>query len=368
MKRFKLPSNIVLRDQHYFTSSIAHSSLQMRSFDASKRDAIKTSASSFGHSSCVTCMALNSTRNELVTGSDNGEICTWNINTGEHLADLRGHTKAVKCLILAHSNGSSNSGNDSLKLVSGSNDNTIKIWHMAKSECLHTLKMDAHVHCLVLMANRKQLAAGYWDNTIKVWDLVTGECVKILRSHTSYILSLAYNASTRELVSGSADFSIKIWSIDKADSCKKTLLGHTKWVLCLVLVPEDDESSTQYGDILISGSEDRTIKMWNLNTGSCINTLRSHNHYVDALVFIPVTRELVSGSWDRTIKVWDTTSGACLKTLKGHSSLINSLVLANANANELVSSSYAGHVKIWDLTRGVCLKTHKSFINEICFA
>jgi WD40 repeat protein len=351
IKRFKLPSNIFLKELQFTTrlSSSPHpsSSLFHHVETTSKK------VSSFGHSSCITCMALISNRNELVTGSDNGEICTWNINTGKHLNDLKGHTKSVKCLILAQYHLDND---DDLKLVSGSSDNTIKIWKITESQCLYTLKMDAHVHCLVLLANRHQLASGYWDNTIKIWCLDTGECIKTLRSHTSYILSLAFNSTTQELVSGSADFTIKIWDINK-DMCKRTLQGHTKWVLCLVLIS---------GEKLISGSEDRTIKIWDLSTGVCIKTLRSHNHYVDALVFIPGTHELVSGSWDRTIKVWDTVTGSCLKTLKGHSSLINSLVLA-ANSNELVSSSYAGHVKIWDLSKGVCLKSHKSFINEICF-
>ena len=97
-------------------------------------------------------------------------------------------------------------------------------------------------------------------------------------------------------------------------------------------------------DLLISGSADLTIKVWNIKTGQCLNELNGHTEWVSSLA-ISKEGQLISGSGDLTIKVWDIETGKCLKTLSGHTSLV--LSLAISKGGKLFSGSEDNSIKVW---------------------
>ncbi|MCC5644224.1 serine/threonine protein kinase, partial [Nostoc sp. CHAB 5824] len=72
------------------------------------------------------------------------------------------------------------------------------------------------------------------------------------------------------------------------------------------------------GKTLASGSEDKTIKLWDVSTGKALKTLTGHSSKVNSVVFSPDGKTLASGSEDKTIKLWDVSTGKALKTLTGH--------------------------------------------------
>jgi WD40 repeat protein len=86
----------------------------------------------------------------------------------------------------------------------------------------------------------------------------------------------------------------------------KVLKGHTNYVL----------SVFAKDNMIISGSYDKTIKIWDIDTGSCLKTLEGHTYSVRS-VYVK-DNLIVSGSWDNTIKIWDIDTGTCIKTLTGH--------------------------------------------------
>src|SRR5579859_3688728 len=77
---------------------------------------------------------------------------------------------------------------------------------------------------------------------------------------------------------------------------------------------------------LASGSLDKTIKIWDVETGQCVQTLEGHNRRdVTSMAFSQDSRWLASASWDNTVKMWDTKTGRCVQTLEGHSGKVNSV-------------------------------------------
>ena len=108
------------------------------------------------------------------------------------------------------------------------------------------------------------------------------------------------------------------------------------------------------GRNLISGSWDKTIKIWDLDRGKCLQTLAGHKGGIRALVVDTKSSQLVSASADLTIKVWDLTSGQCLRTLLGHAKWVYALAIGLEG--ELTSGSMA-EMKVWDLSSGKCLRT-----------
>jgi WD40 repeat protein len=87
----------------------------------------------------------------------------------------------------------------------------------------------------------------------------------------------------------------------------QTLEGHSNWVSSVAF----SHDSAQ----LASGSDDKTIKIWDASSGDCIKTLGGHSHRVSSVAFSHDSARLASGSYDRTVKIWDASSGACLQTL-----------------------------------------------------
>jgi WD40 repeat protein len=90
-------------------------------------------------------------------------------------------------------------------------------------------------------------------------------------------------------------------------ACLQTLEGHSGWVRSVAFSPD----STR----LASGSDDRTVKIWDASSGACLETLEGHSDRVTSVAFSPDSTRLASGSYDRTVKIWDASSGACLQTL-----------------------------------------------------
>ncbi len=264
---------------------------------------------------------------------------------------LNGHKWSVYSLLIAK-NG---------HLISSSLDETIKVWDIAKGECLKSLKCDENDIYLCLAINEaNQLVTGSLNRKINVWDLESGESVKSFNGHDDKINALVFTKDGR-LISGSGDRQIKIWNIDQEENCVGLLTGHDGSVRCLAIGKNDE---------LISGSSDFTIKVWDVSKQECLRTLYGHSDAVRALIVEKETGQIYSGSNDKSIKIWSLENGEndeCVKTLIGHQSDVCSLVMSREN--ELVSVSADGLIKIWDLTsdkRALVLEGHQKSV--LCLA
>ncbi|KAF9929438.1 hypothetical protein BGZ65_005799, partial [Modicella reniformis] len=147
------------------------------------------------------------------------------------------------------------------------------------------------------------LITGSYDNTVKVWNIETGLCLRTLTGHALCVRALHFDEA--KLITGSMDRTLKIWNYHTGQ-CIRTLQGHTDGVVTL-----DFDSR-----ILASGSVDATIKIWNFATGEC-STLKGHCDLVNK-VQIYKKKMLVSASDDTTVKLWDIGTRTCLRTFTGH--------------------------------------------------
>ncbi len=145
----------------------------------------------------------------------------------------------------------------------------------------------------------------------------------------------------QRLFSGSDDNTIKIWDLN-TNTCTATLEGHNRPVFSVALD----------GEKLFSSSMDQTIKIWDLNTNTCTATLHGHNGSLESLALDG--NRLFSSSMDRTIKIWDLNTNTCTATLQGHNESVSSLVL---DGQRLFSGSYDKTIKIWDLNTNTCTAT-----------
>jgi WD40 repeat protein len=137
----------------------------------------------------------------------------------------------------------------------------------------------------------------------------------------------------------------------------RTLRGHKDGVMCLQI----NENLTHPSfPILITGSYDRTARVWNLETGTQIHCLEGHTSAIRSLQFDEV--KLVTGSMDRTIRIWNWRMGTCLRVLEGHT---EGVVCVNFDADVLASGSVDTTIKIWDFRNGgtFTLRGHTDWVN-----
>jgi hypothetical protein len=278
-----------------------------------------------GHSNDVLCV-VQLADGRVVSGSEDKTLKVWNVNTGVCEMTLEGHRDGVSCLIQLADG----------RVVSGSDDSTLKVWNVNTGVCEKTLKGHSYsVCCLVQLADGRVVSGSY--KTLNVWNVTTGVCERTLKGHSDWVSCLVQLADGR-VVSGSDDSTLKVWNMNTG-VCEQTLEGHNKHVECLVQLADGR---------VVSGSRDNALKVWNMNTGVCEMTLTEYGHKVYkqsvcCLVQLADGR-VVSGSY-KTLKVWNVNTGVCEMTLEGHSDGVECLVqLADGR---VVSGSRDKTLKVW---------------------
>jgi WD40 repeat protein len=184
-------------------------------------------------------------------------------------------------------------------------------------------------------------------------------CVDVFSGHDETIHSLAFAPTGKLLVSGSTDRTIKVWDL-YTGSPIHTLGGHL-WVYGIDINPD--------GNAIASGSGDRTVKVWDLRAGTLLRTINAHDGNISAVAFVPNTQMLVSASWDYSLKIWNLRTGHKIRTLSGHESMVNDLAIGR-DGLLLASASHDRTIKIWQLRTGQELMTlvgHKGSVNSVAF-
>ena len=264
-------------------------------------------------------------KQKLISCSDDETIKSWDLETNECLKILNGHTASISCLERV--------SND--QIISCSRDKTIKLWNIDTGDCIKTFHGHSQSVLCLNMITEHTFATGSYKE-IKLWDINQEFCIKTMTGHDNYIRALLMLPNGC-LVSGSQDKSIKVWDIDQS-MCIRTLNGHSDSINCLILLENGN---------LSSASADSTIKIWNLDTGNCNKTFTGHTSSVINL-YLQESGELISCSKDKTIKIWNSMTGECLKTLNGHNNAVSCIKSYN---NFLISSSHKT-IKFWSLENG----------------
>ena len=283
---------------------------------------------------------------------------------------LSGHNKLVKSVLITP---------DGKNIISGSYDQTIKIWDVKTGKLLKTFTGHSDdINSLALSKDGKILVSSSGDKTIKIWDLTTGKNVQTIAANnqnirkigrtipgnTYAIVSVAITPDGKTIISdsGNKTNNIHLWDV-KTGQLLKTLFRHQSYISTLAVSSD--------GKILVSGSADQTIKIWDLNTGKLIRKLPDNLHYgVESVAISPDSQIIVSGGRDRTIKVWNLNTGELLRTLTDHTMAVNSVAIS-ADGQTIVSASSDQTIKVWNLATGKLLHTlenHTSFVNSIAIS
>ncbi|CAO3683639.1 unnamed protein product [Rhizopus stolonifer] len=285
-----------------------------------------------GHTNGVMCVQFCEISKRVITGSLDKTVKVWSLETGQLLRTLIGHTREVRALQF-----------DDAKLVTGAMDNALKIWNYHTGQCIRTL--EGHTGgVLSLHFDSRTMASGSTDHTVRVWNFDLGECCTLV-GHTQWVNSVRICLEGKMLISSSDDASVRLWDL-QSRSCVRVFQGHVGQVQMALPSPHGFRhrlNGSPDSPIIISSALDNTIKMWDITNGKCLRTLFGHIQGIWGLDFDKL--RIVSGSHDKTLRVWDAETGDCLYALEGHHGPVTAVKLSDT---KIISASDDGEVKIWD--------------------
>jgi len=296
-------------------------------------------------------------------------------------------------------------------VASASADGDIRIWDAKQGACLDTLKAHTEpILCTSFSPSGALLATGSADATAKLWDTATKETTKVLVGHEDWVNSIAFSRDGANVVTASMDSSARLWDVElglplnsfhgqvgpvfaaelapdarsvavcgaptstdvsifdvRSGECIRILRGgstddgHLDDVLCCRFAAD--------GRSLLTGSQDKTAKLWDVGQNMVSTTYSGHSDSVSSVNFTPDDAQLLTGSHDRSIKVWDTGTMKCLRTLQGHAGSVISAQVA-PDSQTLLSGSRDSTVRLWDFKTGKCLQVmqgHKMKVNAVAY-
>jgi WD40 repeat protein/tRNA A-37 threonylcarbamoyl transferase component Bud32 len=233
----------------------------------------------------------------------------------------------------------------------------------------------------LVYAGQISLAQGAWDGDdarlawdhlnatradFRAWEhdyLVTlfNKNQRTCRGHAFWVRHVVFSPDGKRIVSGSSDRTLKIWDATSGQVVL-TLKGHTAEVRSVAFSPD--------GKRVVSGSGDNTLKIWDAANGQEVRTLKGHTQSVSSVAFSADGKRIVSGSYDLTLKIWDAATGQEVLTLKGHTGNVSSVALS-ADGKRIVSGSGDNTLKIWDAATGqevLTLKGHTAAVVSVALS
>jgi small GTP-binding protein len=167
---------------------------------------------------------------------------------------------------------------------------------------------------------------------------------RTFKNHAGWIGRIDWSPDGRLLASGSDDRTICIWNLSEG-ALAKVLKGHNDTVFGVAWSPD--------GSLLASSSDDETVIIWNPREGTQLRKLAGHTSGVVSVTWLPDGQTLASGGGDKTINVWNASTGDLLYKLEGHTAWVRQLSIS-PDGNVLASASYDGTIRLWDLNTRTC--------------
>ena len=386
-----------------------------------------------GHKSGVSSVSFSPDGRYALSGSWDKTLKLWEVETGRCVRTFEGRGGDVRFVAFCP---------DGRYALSGSMDNTLKLWEVETGRCVRTFEGHKHVvESVAFSPDGRYALSGSHDKTLKLWELgsprLQGFAVAVprgaaelsglesrmrqhterarlaikagqhseatveireaqrlpgferapellglwhqvgqygqrrglseawmcgrLEGHERRVMCVAFSPDGRYALSGSQDKTLKLWEVETG-RCVRTTAGHEGRVMSVGCSPD--------GRYALSGSGDETLKLWEVETGWCVRTIEGHEQPVSSVACGPDGRYALSGSGDKTLKLWEIKTGRCVRTFEGHEELVTSVAFS-PDGRDALSGSWDKTLKLWEIETGRCVRTfgeHEQIVESVTFS
>ena len=247
-----------------------------------------------GHNMPILDIAAYPKENRFVTASADCLLSIWDIKNKDKVKDLVGHTQAVTAVCVSR---------DGTQIISGSDDGRMLVWDTTSGQFLYTLD-DAtlEVNDIQITDDNKIIYCTAEDYFIKSWDFFNGKALFPLWGHSDIVTSICL--SNDLLISASNDRTIKVWDLH-IQTLEEGLLDAANAVTAL--------ACTSNGEFAASGSTSGDISLWNIQSHKMFTTFHGHQDEISSIIALG-DQQFVSASFDKTIRIWNCHTGINSKT------------------------------------------------------
>jgi WD40 repeat protein len=268
----------------------------------------------------------------IASGTVSGAIQIWDARDLSSIATITGHHGQVTSIAFS---------SDGSQIVSGSEDNTVRIQTVASSEeqLAPIPGHDARVTQVVFSSDGSRLVSGSEDKTVRIWDGLTCEELAVLDGHQDIVRTVAYSPDGTRVISGSHDNSLRVWDALNFQEIA-VLQGHRNVVTFVAFALD--------GALMASGSYDRTVRVWSSSTFQECTRLEGHRDTVWSVAFSPNGTRLVSTSRDETVRVWNAVNFTQVAELEAPHTYINLFLATFSPDGKAILTRLWDHGPSWE--------------------
>jgi WD40 repeat protein len=248
-----------------------------------------------GHKAMIRDVIFTKDGSSLVSASDDKTVMVWDVATGDIKRIIRGESgEGLEGKIYAAALSPDNEWlavGGCMATYTGNNETElgkIRLYHFPTGRLTTLLKGHTNVVLSLAFSNdSRYLASGSFDQTVRIWDMARKKGIHTLSGHKKYILGVSFLPDNRRVVSASLDHTLILWDAMSGKSLKR-MEGHTGAVRSVAVSPD--------GKTIASGSWDKTIRLWDGRDGSFMKVLARLERNVGSLSFSPDGKTILTGS------------------------------------------------------------------------
>ncbi len=321
-----------------------------------------------GHLGPVIGVAFHPDSDQLATAGADATIRLWDVATGKELGKLEGHKGPVAAVSYSP---------DGKRLASASFDGTARVLDVARrAEVLSFPDHREPVTCIAFSPDGRRVVSRGMDFNVRVWDAVTGVEERRWSGHHGVLASVLFHKDGRHVVSAGAD-GVRV--LDRETGQEKHFFKGINSPSQVLTSVRTGSSSFKValspdGKRLASAAWDKTVQLWDWDTGQEVLALRGHTDPVMAVAFSGDGRRLFSASIDNTLRIWDATplaedAPAQERRLQGHEAHILRVAFS-PDQRTLATAGMDGTAKLWDVRSRKLVRTlpgHDKMVASVAF-
>ncbi len=295
----------------------------------------------------ISSFAFSPDSKTIVSGGGDKTVRLWNTRTGGNIETLTGHTEAVSAVAYSPDGGT---------IVSASRDKTVRIWDANTGENIKTLSGHKDIIDTVAYSpdDGNTIISGGWDGMLHRWNAQTGEPLKTFklytdvlqfpRGHGGAITHTTYSPDGKTIATAGADGTMQWWDANTGEN-QKTFTEYVSGSRTITYSPDGKKIAVTAGG---------KVNLWNAS-GKHLKTLAGHKGYVAGITFSPDGEILVTGSSDKTARLWDVHTGENIEILTGHTGIVYNATFSPDDDNFITRGGNT--LWLWDAKTREHLKT-----------